>query len=288
MLLIWWSLDGAVFYLELAVAAHTATECPAPQPIRRGLRPDISLGWKTLVVEPSPHIPCSFQPQEKRQPPEKERGHGSVELTVERWGCSTVACRLKLAAWGKNDWVQKTKKLKDCDHTQIRTHTYTHKRCCSQHWHSVGNKASLLFTAGELVGGCGQVCIAEETRAMATQLPNRLLLPWQQKRACFLKGNTSSSFPHPAVVCLSCHLFIYFIEEFLCLFVSLAGLWNSEASKIWICQQTHMFAPVNRPGCHASSLWLCDILPAIADALQTYVAPSLRFCMYFLSRQRLS
>lgn len=111
----------AEFCLESVVAAHTAIECPAPQPIRRGLRPETNCGWKTSVCEPSPHIPCSFQPQERRHPPEKERGHGSVELTGERQGCSTVPCRIKIRSLERINkvWVQRT------ENTQSHTNTHT-------------------------------------------------------------------------------------------------------------------------------------------------------------------
>lgn len=138
----------AEFCLESVVAAHTAIECPAPQPIRRGLRPETSCGWKTSVCEPSPHIPCSFQPQERRHPPEKERGHGSVELTGERQGCSTVPCRIKIRSLERINkvWVQRT------ENTQSHTNTHT-QPLCSQDWHTASNKASLLLTAGEVLVG---------------------------------------------------------------------------------------------------------------------------------------
>lgn len=136
---------------ESVISAHTAMECPAPQPIRRGLSPETSCGWRTSVCEPSPHIPCSFQPQEKRLPPEKKRGGGSLELTAERPSCNTVPCELKLVVWRKNKvWVQNNKRhARDTD-----AHTCTHAEpLLSLHWHSASNKDSLLFTAGEVLVG---------------------------------------------------------------------------------------------------------------------------------------
>lgn len=78
--------------VESVVAAHTAIECPDPQPMRRGLRPGMRCGWKTSVSEPSPHMLCSFQPHDRRHLPEKQRGHGSVDLRGETWVCRRVTC----------------------------------------------------------------------------------------------------------------------------------------------------------------------------------------------------
>lgn len=58
------------FCVKLVVTPHTAIECPAPQPMTAGLRSETSRGWKTSACEPSPHIPCSFQPHDRRHPPE--------------------------------------------------------------------------------------------------------------------------------------------------------------------------------------------------------------------------
>ena len=52
--------------------AHRAKEWPAPQPITTGLRAETGCGRGRSVSEPSPHIPCSFQPQQKRRFPEKQ------------------------------------------------------------------------------------------------------------------------------------------------------------------------------------------------------------------------
>lgn len=55
---------------------HSAIECPAPQPIRRAVasvRPGTGRGCVMSQREPSPHIPCSFQPQEKIRPPEERQ-----------------------------------------------------------------------------------------------------------------------------------------------------------------------------------------------------------------------
>lgn len=91
------------------------------------------------------------------------KGEGSwVSVTDRRKNegavVQCVQCRLKSASW-----ITKKQGAKENTHSS-----------CSPPWHLVNNKASLLFTAGEPIGGCGQVCITEETRAMATQLPNRL------------------------------------------------------------------------------------------------------------------
>jgi hypothetical protein len=66
------------------LTAHSAIEWPVPQPITRGRRAGMGCGSLTSVSEPSPHIPCSFHPQESRRPPGEERwgeegrGHWSV------------------------------------------------------------------------------------------------------------------------------------------------------------------------------------------------------------------
>lgn len=50
-------------------------ECPAPHPIKICFAQPRALtgfGTQTFVSVPSPHIPCSFHPQEKHWPPERE------------------------------------------------------------------------------------------------------------------------------------------------------------------------------------------------------------------------
>ena len=110
------------FWIESAVAADSAIECPAPQPMRTGLRSETSRGWETSVCEPSPHIPCSFQPHERRHPPEKERGHGSVRQTGGRGDSTSVQRSLKLVIWEKNPKKNPTMKTK-----KTRRHKSAHR-----------------------------------------------------------------------------------------------------------------------------------------------------------------
>ena len=73
-----------------------------------------------------------------------------------------------------------------------------------------------MFSAGELVSGCGQVCITEETRAMATQLHNRLHRHGNRREPAF------SRVTHLQVILVAqlcpfklVHFFFYVSEFFL-------------------------------------------------------------------------
>lgn len=160
---------------EPVATAHTAIECPAPQPMRRGLRPDMSWGWKTSVCEPSPHIPCSFQPQERRQPPEKKRGHGSVELGAERQDCSTALWRLKLAAWRKKHKKGCEKRKKKNTRTHTRMHKHTHG-VCSHHWHTASEPPPSSLQPPPLP--CHSLLVSLLVGVVRSASPRRHV-PWQ-------------------------------------------------------------------------------------------------------------
>lgn len=132
----------------------------------------------------------------------------------------------------------------------------------------------LLFTAGELAGGCGQVCITEETRAMATQLPNRLHCHGNRSELAFSRVAHLQAFPI-LVVCLSCHLFIHSIGGF---FVFLGSQLVSENPQHW------RFGFANRHICFRQ-LTDQDLTPAayvnvtFCQITNAHVGSSLRYCM---------
>lgn len=117
-------------HFQVDVRVHRANECPAPQPMRRGSRPGSCRGWATSTCEPLPHMPCSFQPQERRRPPAKERGQGSEELRVEE---EEVAAAAGAAVGSEIGGIKLAVRGEEGD-TRARTHAHIHTLRCWWVW----------------------------------------------------------------------------------------------------------------------------------------------------------
>lgn len=183
------------------------------------------------------------------------KGEGSwVSVTDRRKNegavVQCVQCRLKSASW-----ITKKQGAKENTHSS-----------CSPPWHLVNNKASLLFTAGEPIGGCGQVCITEETRAMATQLPNRLHCHDNRSELAFSRVTHLQALP----ILQSCafRVIFSFVSSrgclCLCLRFQLVPEKPQRLPERRIC--FHQFTDLDAM---PSSSCQCDSLPETAYALQT-------------------